>query len=202
MRIYGLTGLIGSGKSAAAARFAERGLPVIDADAIGHEVIAPGGPAEQDVLSRFGASVQSCGTIDRAKLAQIVFRDAGARRELNAIVHPLIFAEIARRCAALSDKGHDAAMIEAALLGEGGVREPFLTGLVLVTCDAEERIRRLVALRGMDPQEVKQRIAAQSPDVEKISIADWVIDNSGTVDALYAQADAIFEEISGVPGRP
>lgn len=201
MRIYGLTGSIGSGKSAAAARFAERGLPVIDADAIGHEIIAPGGLAEQAVLRHFGPDIVSCGKIDRVKLAQRVFSDPEARRTLNVITHPIIFAEIGRRCAELVQQGHADAMIEAALLGEGGAREPSLAGLVLVTCDPAERLRRLVVVRGMAPEEVRRRMAAQCPDEAKAGLADWVIDNNGAIEALYARVDAVFEEINGVLGR-
>lgn len=196
MRIYGITGGIGSGKSEAARRFAERGVPVIDADAIGHDVIGPGGAAEQAVIGAFGPEVLTDGAIDRAKVSARVFRDDDARRQLNAIVHPAIGMAIAVRCAALAEAGHDTALIDAALLAENGRKDDFLAGLIVVTCPTEERIRRLVAHRGIEEAEARRRIAAQTPPEHKIAIADWVIDNSGTKEELRARVDALAEELT------
>ncbi|HPO12186.1 MAG TPA: dephospho-CoA kinase [Candidatus Hydrogenedentes bacterium] len=201
MDLYGLTGGTGSGKSEAARRFIARGIPVIDADVIGHEVIAPGGAAEQKIIAAFGQTILSCGKIDREKLSAVVFRDADARMKLNAVVHPAIFEEIARRCAALEAEGRHAVIIDAALLGEGGVREPWLKGFILVVCPEAERIRRLTAMRGIDEEEVKRRIAAQTPPESKRALADWVINNDGSIEALHAQVDAIAEAIHGQIGR-
>lgn len=195
MRIYGLTGGTGSGKSEAARRFEARGIPVIDADAIGHEVIAPGGAAEKAVIQAFGLDIVTGGAIDRAKLGARVFSDEAARRQLNAIVHPAIGLEIAMRCAALADQGHDAVIVDAALIAENGRKEDYLSGLMVVTCPAEERVRRLVAHRGIEETEARRRIAAQTPPEEKVALADWVIDNSGTKEALYARVDAIAGEL-------
>ncbi len=201
MKLYGLTGGTGSGKSEAAKRFAARGIPVMDADAIGHDVIAPGGAAEQAVLAAFGQDILSCGKIDREKLSAVVFRDAEARKKLNAAVHPAIFAEIGRRCAALAEAGHQAVIIDAALLGEGGRRDPMLDGLILMLCPEEERVRRLVKLRGMDAAEAQRRMAAQTPPESKRAVADWVIDNNGSIEALHARVDAIAEALHGQAGR-
>jgi dephospho-CoA kinase len=195
MRIYGLTGGTGSGKSEAARRFEMRGIPVIDADAIGHEVIAPGGAAEKAVIQAFGPGIVTDGAVDRAKLGARVFSDTAARQQLNAIVHPAIAFEIAMRCAALADQGHDAVIVDAALIAENRRKEDYLSGLMVVTCPAEERVRRLVAHRGIEEAEARRRIAAQTPPEEKLALADWVIDNSGTKEALHARVDAIAGEL-------
>lgn len=195
MRIYGLTGGTGSGKSEAARRFEMRGIPVIDADAIGHEVIAPGGAAEKAVIQAFGPGIVTDGAVDRVKLGARVFSDTAARQQLNAIVHPAIAFEIAMRCAALADQGHDAVIVDAALIAENGRKEDYLSGLMVVTCPAEERVRRLVAHRGIEEAEARRRIAAQTPPEEKLALADWVIDNSGTKEALHARVDAIAGEL-------
>ncbi len=200
MRIYGLTGGTGSGKTEAARRFADHGFAVIDADAIGHEVIAAGGAAERAVLDAFGSAIQTCGRIDRAKLGALVFADRTARHRLNAIVHPVIAAEIGRRCADYAEVGQPEIILDAALLGEDGAREAWLTGLILVLCPVEDRVRRLVAKRGLTETEARQRIAAQTPPESKRALADWVIENDGTIEALHVRVDAIAEVIHGTSG--
>lgn len=197
MRIYGLTGGTGSGKTEAARRFAVHGFAVIDADAIGHEVIAPGGVAERAVVEAFGSTIQTCGKIDRAKLGALVFADKTARYRLNAIVHPVIAAEIGRRCADYAEVGLPEILLDAALLGEDGAREAWLSGLILILCPVEERVRRLMANRDIPEAEARQRIAAQTPPEAKRALADWVIENDGTIEALHARVDAIAEAIRG-----
>ncbi len=196
MRIYGITGGTGSGKSEAARRFAQLGFPVIDADAIGHEVIAPGGAAEKAVIEAFGQAIVTDGAIDRGKLGARVFSDDEARKRLNAIVHPAIGMAIAMRCAALAEQGHDAVIIDAALIAENGKKDDFLSGLIVVTCPVDERIRRLVELRGIDEAEARRRIAAQTPPERKLALADWVIDNSGSKEELLDQIDMIARELT------
>ena len=116
MRIYGLAGGTGCGKSEVARVFADSGIPVIGADAIGHELIASGGGAVEAVTQAFGDGILTGGVIDRAKLGALVFADPDARERLNAIVHPLIAEEIDRRCGSLADAGHPFVVIDAALL--------------------------------------------------------------------------------------
>ena len=195
MRIIGLTGGTGSGKSEVARRLAERGIPVLDADAIGHALIAPGGAAVEPVRARFGDAIFTCGTIDRKKLADLVFGDSEALAALNALVHPLIRAEILRRCTAYVAEGHGAVIVDAAILGEDGTRWEPLDGLILVLSPEGARIERLVASRGWSENDARRRIAAQIPQERKIPLADWVIDNSGTLDELRARADAIAKEL-------
>lgn len=195
MRLIGLTGGVGSGKSEAARCFLEFGLPVIDADKVGHDVISPGGAAAEAVTEAFGPDVTVDGVIDRAKLAEVVFRDVAARRKLNDIVHPAIMLEVGTRCAQLADDGHDVVLVEAALLGERGARDPWLSGLILVTCPRALRIERLAAIRGMLPDDTERRMAAQTSPEQKVAFADWVIDNSGTLDALRARVEEVVHAI-------
>ena len=195
MKVIGLTGGTGSGKSTAARRFADRGIPVIDADVIGHELIAPGGAAEAAVIERFGDAALTCGTIDRAKLGAIVFADPQALAALNAIVHPLLAAEIAARCAAHASAGARACVIDAALLGEGAALEPWLDGLVLVAAPVETRVHRLRVHRGMDEAAARARIGAQVDPERKRALARWVIQNDGSLAELYERVDAVIAEL-------
>jgi dephospho-CoA kinase len=190
-----LTGGIASGKSAASNRFAQNGIPVIDADKVGHDVIAPGGIAEAAVIDAFGQGIVRCGKIDRDALGAIVFRDDEARIRLNGIVHPAIRAEIAARLAALGEAGTSAAIVDAALHAENGQMPPGFEALILVTCPAEERQRRLVENRAMTPEAAMDRINAQLPPESKAPLARWIVDNSGSLEALYAQVDRIAAEI-------
>ncbi|MBX7254998.1 MAG: dephospho-CoA kinase [Candidatus Hydrogenedentes bacterium] len=195
MRLWGLTGGIGSGKSEVAKLLAAAGIPVLNADAIGHKLLEREGACFKRVVEEFGESVLSAGAVDREKLASLVFANSEARRLLNAILHPQIQSEIALECAKLAEQGHSLAVIEAALLSEGGKKEPFLAGLILVTCPAEIRIQRLMDGRGMPRDEVLRRIAAQTPPESKLALADHVIDNSGELKALEDRVDKLVEEL-------
>ncbi len=197
MKLYGLTGGIGSGKSEAARLFREQGIPVLDADQIGHAALLPGGAARDAVAREFGPSVLDAeGQIDRAMLAERVFADPAARARLNALTHPAIFAEIARQAGEWAGRGAPAGLVEAALLGEDGKVPPTLSGLVLVSAPAEVRLARLTTLRGMDREDALRRIAAQRDPEEKRSIARWVLDNGGDVDALREQVVRVAGELS------
>lgn len=180
--------------------FRERGIPVLDADAIGHELVEPGGTAVADVVEAFGEDILTGGHIDREKLGDVVFRDAEARQKLNAIIHPAIRQEIVRLCGELIQDGHEIILIDAALIAENGRLDEFLAGLIVVTCPEEIRVRRLVQHRGITEDEARRRIAAQAPPEKKIPLADWVIENSGTIEALEAQVDRVSEELQGHGG--
>lgn len=195
MRIYGLTGGTGSGKSTAAKRFAANDIPVVDADVVGHEVIAPGGIAEQAVVEAFGEDIVVGGRIDRKRLGAKVFGDAAALKRLNALVHPAMIREIAARCAALGEARHDAMIIDAALLGDQGKLDPWISGLVLVSCPAEERVRRLVLYRGFTEEEALGRVAAQVDPESKRPLATWIIENTGSLGALHREVDRVCGEI-------
>ena len=195
MRIYGLTGGTGSGKSEAGQRLSYAGIPVIDADRVGHELLEPGGAAVGPVIEAFGREVTTAGAVDRAKLADWVFGDPEALRKLNAIVHPGIMQVIAGRLATLAGAGHAAAVVDAALIAEGGKRDVWLDGLIVVTCREDIRLDRLVRLRGMDIEQARKRIAAQTPAEKKVPLADWVIVNEGALEALWVRVDEIAADI-------
>lgn len=197
MRIYGLTGGIGSGKSQAARCFEELGVPVIDADQVGHDVIEPGGAAFSVVLEAFGHEILCDGVVDRSRLADRVFGDPDALESLNAITHPAIIRAVGARCAALAAQGHKVAIVEATLLGETQQRDSWLDGLILILASTDTRLARLAEGRSMGAEEARRRMDAQSPPEEKESLADWIIDNDGTIEELQQQVAAIVEDMRG-----
>jgi len=189
-RIIGLTGGIGSGKSTVAAMLAARGAIVIDADRVAHEVYAPGTEGFDKVVARFGDAVLGGdGTIDRKALGSVVFGDPEALAELNAIIHPLVRKEVARRLLDAARTRPDATIvIEAALMTETG-----WTGgagvLWVVITDPEIATRRLVRNRGMSDAEARVRIAAQATNEARRKNATVVIENDGTLAELEAAVD-------------
>lgn len=195
MKIIGLTGGIGSGKSAVAKRFAELGIPVIDADTVGHDVLAPGGAAEEQVIKQFGEAILTDHKIDREKLGQYVFGNEEALQKLNSIVHPSITAEIGRRCAKYACEDQMAVIIEATLIGEQGKRDAWLDALILVDAPLDVRLERLTSLRGMGKEDALKRIKAQSDPLAKRSFSTWVIDNGGSLSDMHAQVDAVYQAI-------
>lgn len=201
MKIIGLTGGTGSGKSTAAKLFVEHGFPVIDADRVGHELIAPGGVAEAAVIEAFGEGILSSGIIDRAKLGTIVFGAPEKLAQLNALVHPRLFGEIARQCQEHGARGAMAVIVDAALLGESGAKDPWINDLILVSAPAKVRAERLEMFRGIPRAEAERRIAAQSDPERKRDFARWVIDNAGGVDALRPQVAEIVEQIHAEDDR-
>lgn len=201
MRLYGLTGGAGSGKSEAARRFSLEGIPVIEADRVGHELLEPGGAAVDAVMASFGREITTDGAIDRAKLAECVFGNEEALRRLNTLLHPLIIQEITRHVAALAEAGHNTAIIEAALIAENAKRPPWLNGLIVVICREDIRIERLARLRGMDPRQARKRIEAQTPPEKKIPLADWIIVNEDTLETLWSRVDEIAAAIKASSGE-
>ena len=180
----GLTGGIASGKSTVAAMFAAHGAFVVDADAVVHDLLAPGGAAERAVVERFGAAIlATAGGIDRARLAAVVFADPAARADLEAVLHPQVRSEIARRVAHARPA---VAVIEAALLVETGSYRDYDV-LVVTACDPDEQVRRLVERSGLTVAQAHQRLAAQATNEQRAAVADVVIDTGGTLDATRAQ---------------
>jgi dephospho-CoA kinase len=196
--VIGLTGGIGSGKSTVSALLAELGARVVDADKIGHWVYRPGSEGFRAVVAAFGPGVVAAdGTIDRARLGAIVFADADARARLNAIVHPLIGAELAARIAAARDDGYDGpVVVEAAILIEAGWR-PLVDQLWVVSVARETAVARVVTSRGLSRAEVERRLDAQLPDAERRRHADVVIENDGGLDALRAQVESAWRRAAG-----
>lgn len=195
MVVIGLTGGIACGKSTVSAMLEARGVPVVDADLVARDVVAPGSEGAEALRARFGEAVlQADGAVDRKALAQKVFHDDEARAALNAIVHPRIAEESARRLAALGAEGHPVAVYDAALLVETGSYRA-MEALVVVTCSPEVQRARLIARNGGDAADADARVAAQLPLAEKERVATWVLRNDGGLDALAAQVDGLVEDL-------
>ncbi len=195
VHVFGLTGGIGTGKSTVAARFRERGLPVVDSDQLAREAVAPGTDGLQEVVASFGPQVlDAAGALDRPALAAIVFSDDTARARLNAIVHPRVRALSISRFAALEQSGHPLACNEVPLLVEVGLA-PTLRPLVVVTASEATQLTRARERDGRTEEEVRARVRAQLPLAEKTALADHVIDNDGSLAATLEQADAVLDAI-------
>lgn len=194
----GLTGNIATGKSTVLAYLAERGAAVLDADKLAHQTMTPEGPAYAQVIEAFGASiVLADGTIDRKTLGAIVFADREKLARLEAIVHPAVFALAQQRIAQVTAP---VLVIEAIKLLESGRLLQLCDEVWVVVADEQVQIRRLMQSRGMDEEEARRRMAAQSPQAEKVKQATRVIDNSGSRAALVRQLDAIWNQLS--PNKP
>lgn len=198
MKVLGVTGGIGAGKSAATAILAELGAVVIDADRVGHETYQPGTVGWERVVAQFGRDVVAAdGAIDRKRLGAIVFADPAQLARLNAIVHPLIRDAIAARIAAERAAGRTpAAVIEAALLVEAEW-DALVDEVWLVTAKRDVVEERLKAQRGIDAAAIAARMRAQLSDEERAAHADVAIDNSGSLDALRARLTALWRERVG-----
>jgi len=204
MPLVALTGGIASGKSTIAARLAELGAVVVDADAVVRELQEPGMPVLLEIAEAFGPDVLlPDGSLDRRALGALVFGDEDARRRLNAIVHPAVGAESARRFRAALDADPGAVVVyDVPLLVEARPDDPW--DLVVVAhAPAETRVRRLVELRGMTEADARARVASQASDERRLAIADAVIDTAGDVAATLAQTDVLWDRLSSadVGGR-
>lgn len=196
MRIIGLTGNIAAGKSAVAARLSALGAHLVDADLLAREAVAPGSPALETIVARWGpAMLTPAGTLDRAALRRIVFADAAERAALDAIVHP----EVARRretaVAAAEAAGADVVVCDIPLLFEAGL-EDTVDAVILVDAPEAVRRERLIRDRGLSPAEADAMIAAQMPSERKRARADYIIENAGTRDELIARVDALWPTLA------
>jgi len=191
LKVFGLTGGIGSGKSTVAQLMAARGVAVVDADALAREVVAPGGPAYRDVAAAWPEAIAADGAVDRKRLGAIVFGDPAARARLEAIMHPRIATAAAERLAALASEGHRLALYEATLLVESGRWRDF-DGLIVVTASTETQIARAMARDQLSRGEAEARLGAQLPTEEKVRVATHVIDNDGARAATEAQVEALL----------
>ena len=205
MLVVGLTGGIGSGKSTVSALLAAKGAVVVDADAVTRELQQPGTPVFAAMVERFGPGiVAGDGTLDRAAVADVVFTDPQALRELNDIVHPAVGAGIAERMAALAETD-EVVVLDVPLMVESKRGYP-VAGLVVVDVDPEVAVQRLVGSRGMREDDVRARMARQATREERRARADRVVDNSGDLDDLTRQVDDLWAWIgtlrAGVSGEP
>jgi dephospho-CoA kinase len=191
----GLTGGLASGKSFVGQALAHCGCLLIQADDLGHEVLAPGGEAFEAVVNEFGADVVVDGRIDRRRLAARVFRDPQALARLNAHVHPPVIAreeKLMAEFAARQPKG--IAVVEGAVLIENGSYKRF-DRLIVVACTPEQQVERALDRDDMTEGEVRARLSRQMPLEEKRKLADFVIDTSGTKHDTLCQACAVYEEL-------
>lgn len=193
IRAVGLTGGIGSGKSAVAEALAARGAVVIDTDEISRALTAPGGAALPEIARAFGPGVLGeDGGLDRAAMRRRVFDDAGERRRLEAILHPLIRAESDRRLAAAQGPY---AVLVVPLLFESGAWAGRVDAVVLVDCPETLQVSRTAARSGIAPEEVRAIMAAQWPRWRRLQAAGRVVWNGGTREALDAQVAALDREL-------
>ena len=188
MLIAGLTGGMACGKSFVAAAFRDLGAHVIEADELGHQVIAPGGEAEAQVLAAFGET-------DRARLAATVFGRPGELEKLNAIVHPAVRARARRLIVEIAAGEPDAVVVYvAAILIESGGLEG-ATRTIVVTCTRDQQIARALERPGATMEGVLARLEHQMPVAEKVARADYVIDAGGTKAETLRQTKMVFEEL-------
>jgi dephospho-CoA kinase len=192
-----LTGGIGTGKTHVRTRLQACGAPAIDADAIVHESLGPGTAVTADVRERFGAAVIAPdGAVDRRKLGAIVFADDGARRSLERLVHPVVFATIAAWFASLPDGTAPGwAVADVPLLFETG-RDAWFDKVIVAACSPEEQIRRVASRDALTEAEALARLAAQQPIGDKVSKADYVVWTDGGFDDTDRQVDEIYRRLT------
>ena len=193
----GLTGGIACGKSMVAAMLVRKGALLLDADLLAREVVAPGEPAWQEIKDWLGDTcLHEDGTLDRVRIAGLIFSSAAAREKLNNIVHPRVIALLRRRSAALEEKGTGGVQVwDVPLLFEAGL--DVTVDLILVVAAGEDvQVQRLVRRDGLSMAQALRRIHAQMPLADKIRSADHVIYNSGTLKELSAQVDRFWKEIT------
>jgi dephospho-CoA kinase len=179
MLAVGLTGGIGSGKSAVADLLVERGAVLIDADQVARDVVAPGGPAHQPLIDRFGPGIVAAdGAIDRPALAAIAFADETTRQDLNGITHPAIGIAMIQARDALEDTD-DIVVLAIPLLTAAHRETVKLNAVVVVDCPTDVALERLLNQRGFDRADAEARIRSQVSREERLKEADYVVDNSG-----------------------
>lgn len=200
MRLVGLTGGIGSGKSSVGRLLAAHGAVVIDADRVAREIVEPGEPALDEIVARFGPAIlDDQGQLDRAALAAIVFEDEESRRDLEEITHPRIGERILARIAEVAGGEHvdgedHVVIVEHPLLIEKGQADAY-ENLVVVLADEERRLERLAA-RGVDAADARARMRAQATDEERRAAATHLIVNDGTMDDLTSDVEALWAQLS------
>ena len=190
----GLTGGLASGKSFVGRALADQGCLLIQADELGHQVLEPGGEAYDGVIREFGPGIAKAdGTIDRPKLAGLVFHDSQRLAALNALVHPPVWARERR----LMDEyaaahHHGIAVVEAAILVETGSYRNY-SKLIVAVCSEEQQIERAMSRDGITREQVLDRLSRQMPLAEKIRYADYVIDTSGAKESTLAQTKGVYQ---------
>ena len=199
MYLIGLTGGIASGKSTVARRLVEHGAVHIDADELARRAVEPGKPALAEIVEEFGPAVlRRDGTLDRAKLGEVVFGDEAARAKLNAIVHPAV-RELTRKLIdhAIADDPDAVIVYDVPLLVEASVPEDLPFDLIVVTsAPRPTQVKRLVEERGLGTAQAEARVDAQVGNTERLAIADVVIDTDGSMAHTMSQTDALWQRIN------
>jgi dephospho-CoA kinase len=191
LKLIGLTGGVGSGKSTVARMFAELGATVVDADEATHAVYAPGTDGFDAIVEAFGPQYVRDGQIDRKRLGDLVFKEEAARLRLNQIVHPRVREWMAARTAEAVERGAEVVIQDVALLFENGLQDLF-SSTVLVYARPQTQIRRLVDQRGVEPDRARSMLAAQMPIDEKRALATFVIDNDGSLEETRRQVEEVW----------
>lgn len=196
LRVIGLTGGIACGKSTVSRMLRELGAAVVDADELARQVVEPGAPALAEIVARFGTEIlDGEGRLDRKKLGAIVFADPEARGALERITHPRISQASQAAIAAHAAQGADPVIYDAALIVERGLYR-WMNGLIVVTVSPDVQMQRLIARDQCTAGEAAARIAAQLPLADKVAVADYIIDNSGSLDETRAQVVALWERVT------
>jgi dephospho-CoA kinase len=197
-----LTGGIGTGKTYCLGRFAALGAPTFDADGLARQAVAPGTGGFERLVARFGTAVLNPdGSLDRNALGTLVFADADARRALEGIIHPVVYAAIERWFDGLRRAGHaTVAVADIPLLFETGRAQDF-DAVVVASCPVELQRQRIIERNGLSPEEADRRIASQLPITEKVRRADYVIDTSGTTESTDRQVDEIWSKLTDAATR-
>ncbi|MCX5697684.1 MAG: dephospho-CoA kinase [Candidatus Omnitrophica bacterium] len=196
--IIGLTGSFGSGKSMAARFFMSHGAEIIDADKIARSLLTPGSPCYKKIVAIFGGSiVGSRRRIDRKKLAGLVFTDSRSLNRLNSIIHPEVVRSVKKTAKKSCRK---VIVIDAPLLIEAGL-VPWVDKVIVVTISRKEQLKRIIGRSGLKKEDIENRIKAQMPLSRKVRLADFIIDNNGTVARTKEQVERIWKTIISTPRR-
>lgn len=195
MIVWGLTGGIATGKTTVARMIEDEGIPVFDADQVAREIVEPEQAAWKQIVEAFGEGVLADDrTLDRKKLAAVVFKDPDARKKLESFTHPRIRDSIAQRIMQAADDGKEIAFVDAALMIETGWYQDF-AGVVVVDCPPELQMERLTKRDGLSEDQARARIAAQMPLEEKRKHATHVVTNDGSLLSLRRQVSEVVEKI-------
>lgn len=200
--IVGLTGGIGSGKSAAAIFFAELGAIVVDADAVAHELTAPHGAAMEAIRSAFGDGVIAIdGSLNRPAMRRLAFADTAAKARLEAILHPMIGAATQQRCQAGLASGAPYVVLVVPLLIESGTYRQRVGRVLVVDCAEQTQVERVMARSGIDADEVRRIMATQATRQQRLEAADDTIENNSELGSLRAQVETLHRKYLTLAGK-
>ena len=197
--LIGLTGGIGSGKTAVSNLFAQLGAGIVDTDLIAHQITAPGGKAIPLIRDHFGSEfIDNGGALDRAKMRSLVFQNPEAKKALEAITHPLIRQETRRQAGQLTDAGVPYLLLVVPLLIESGAWIDQIDYLVVVDCPEESQIQRVMHRSNLSRTEVEAILKAQASRQERLALANAVIDNQGKLSELKTAVQELHQKILGI----